>query len=437
MISRSSLPRVALGLLLSLALLGCGGGGGGNTGGGGGSDTGGGGTNTGGGGSNTGGGGGHTGGGGGNTGGGTTTSPCTTATLFAGNPTDSNPMDRPPEGTGLLETPVFPYRSVRFSNGQLITHSGQEVWRADLADGKLHKVAGTESVGQALITGACSGARFSNLFSVVVASDGSLFVSDQTANAILKINHPLDAASCTVEHWAGTPTDIPDDGTINPDQPPNQGNDDGAGAVAKFRLPERLAIDANDTLYVWDNGNNSIRKIANDASHTVSTLVPTLVTGGASLVTGAIIGNTLYLYGLDGNDVFMSKVDTTAGGAPTILFKGRADLFGGDTADSTEIGEVTTDGTSLFVFFRGQLFKVSTTGQISAPLAGVYGQGLDFDSSYDPHVSHPVAQLEIPANPGGVATAGMSYFLGIDASHNLYVSATRTNHYIEKVTCSQ
>src|SRR5512135_3819447 len=75
---------------------------------------------------------------------------CSTATLFAGDALYSNPADRPAEGTAILADPPFRYRTVVFSKGQMITHDGQEIWRADLADGLLHKVAGTESIDQAL-----------------------------------------------------------------------------------------------------------------------------------------------------------------------------------------------------------------------------------------------------------------------------------------------
>src|SRR5437879_2412727 len=52
---------------------------------------------------------------------------CTTATLFAGNATHNDPMLRPAEGTGLLQDPPFPYRTIIFTNGQIITHDGQEI----------------------------------------------------------------------------------------------------------------------------------------------------------------------------------------------------------------------------------------------------------------------------------------------------------------------
>lgn len=391
--------------------------------------------------SNGGGGGGtDTGGGTGNTGGGSGGGgamggySCTTATLFAGNPTHNDPMLRPADGTGLLQDPPFPYRNIVFTNGQIITHDGREIWRASLSDSKLHKIAGSEAGGQALVTGACSGALFANIFGIALASDGSLFISDQTANAILKMTHPLDA-SCSVAHWAGTPMDIPDDGTITPGSPPNVGNVEGPGAMAKFGLPERIAVDGSDNVYVWDNGNNSIRKIANDASHTVSTLVMNLIPGGAASVSEGFLNGNLFVWGYDSTTgIFLKKVNPTSG-MSTTLITGRADKFGGSSSDSITVGGLSVVGSQLVVFMNGQLFAISESGTVSAPLAGVYQPGLDFSSGYDDKASHPAADVELVAL-GLASTAGLNAFVSSDSSHNLYVSATDTNSYVEKIACS-
>ena len=61
-----------------------------------------------------------------------------------------------------------------------------------------------------------------------------------------------------------------------------QGYADGAGASAKFYFPSGLAIDANDTLFVADTGNNAIRKIT--STGIVSTYV------GAPSSVGILLG---------------------------------------------------------------------------------------------------------------------------------------------------
>ncbi len=368
---------------------------------------------------------------GGGSGGGAAGFTCTSGAVFAGNPTHPDPMVRPAEGTGLLEDPPFPYRTLIFTAGQMITHDGQEIWRANLSDGKLHKVAGTEA-GQALITGPCAGARFSNIFGIALASDGSLYVSDQTANAILKITDPL-GAGCTVSHLAGTPMDV-QPGIITPVNPPNVGNVDGPGASAKFGLPERMVLDATGNIYVWDFGNDSIRKIANDADHTVSTFLPNI--GGAALVTSTFLNGKIYMWGKFSNDVFLWELDPATPGVKREIFKGRASLFGGNSSDSLSQGGIVNDGTALIVFFNGQLFRITTTGTVSAPLAGKYQPGLTFSSNYDPHVSHPAASLEVP-QLSLFATAGVHSFLAINETQDLFISTRDENTYVLKVDCAR
>jgi hypothetical protein len=372
----------------------------------------------------------------GSDGGGMTTGfACTTATLFAGNPRHGTPSARPAEGTALLADPPFPYRNVVFSNGQMITHNGQEIWRANLTDGILRKVAGTESTRQALVTGACRGARFGNIHGIALARDGSLFVSDQTGNAILKVTDPL-GAGCTVSHYAGTPRDLPED-SFNPDRPPNVGNVDGPGATARFALPERMTVDGEDNLYVWDAGNNSIRKIASDSAHTVSTVTTRISVDGGGSLSLAYLNGKLYVWGksTDTLNIRLAEVNPTNGMVLNVL-NGRASLFGGSSSDGQSWGGIVTDGTGLIVHFNGQLWYVETNGRIRMPaLAGVYRPGLEYPSGYDARASRPAAQVVIPEVRSGLATAGAAAWLAIDASRNLYVSARADSYYVLRLAC--
>ena len=413
--------------VMALGLYGCGSTGGDDGG------TGGGSSGTGGGSSGTGGGSSGTGGGSSGTGGGTAVGTgYVSGSLWAGNPQNDDPMARPPDGAGLLEDPPFHFRTIVFSNGQMITHNGREIWRASLSDSKLHKITGKESSDRALISGSCANALFSNIFSIALGSDGSLYVSDQTANAILKVSDPL-GAGCSVSILAGAAADIPE-GIITPNSPPNVGNVDGIGSAARFGLPERLTIDSNNNLYVWDNGNNSIRKIANDASHTVSTLTTVIGgPGGGAVMSETFLNGKVYVWGKNGNDVFLAALDASTG-ARTNLFTGRADLFGGDSSDSQVIGGIVNDGARLILFFNGQLWAVDPTSGARSLLAGVYKPGFEFASGYDPKVSHQSATLQLPTSPGQIATAGVESYLAIDSAKNLYVEGTVLNTYVEKIT---
>ncbi len=191
----------------------------------------------------------------------------------------------------------------------------------------------------------------------------------------------------------------------------------------------------DETSYVWDTGNDAIRKIANDADHTVSTFAANIGgSGGGAMISQVFLGDKLYVWGKSGNDLFLTSID--AAGKRVDLLRGRADLFGGSSSDSQSLGGIVTDGTALLVFFNGQLFRVATDGKVSPALAGVYSPGLYYSSDYDPTVPHPAAELEIPASPGSIATGGAESFLAIDAAHDIYISTRESNYYVLKLDCS-
>ncbi|HSD45183.1 MAG TPA: hypothetical protein VLB87_01125 [Pyrinomonadaceae bacterium] len=84
-------------------------------------------------------------------------------------------------------------------------------------------------------------AAFSDPFGVVVAKDGTIYLSDAgESNRIRKIT-----LQGVVTTFAGG----------------NEGFADGVGSAASFNTPSGLAIDANDNLYVADTANNRIRKV--------------------------------------------------------------------------------------------------------------------------------------------------------------------------------
>jgi sugar lactone lactonase YvrE len=94
-------------------------------------------------------------------------------------------------------------------------------------------------------------ARFNAPHAVAVDAAGVVYVADTYSHTIRKIM-PMGA----VTTLAG--------------RPGQKGATDEAGAAARFRHPSGLAVDAERTLYVADNGNHTIRKVT--AAGLVSTL---------------------------------------------------------------------------------------------------------------------------------------------------------------------
>lgn len=125
----------------------------------------------------------------------------------------------------------------------------------------------TTLAGKADVPGGVDGvgaeARFSTeVLFIVIDSAGMLYVNDKNNHAIRKITP--DGVVTTFAGKLG-----------------ESGSADGVGSAARFFVPEGLAIDASDNLYVGDTGNQTIRKIAPDG--TVTTLAGTAGTPPGSV----------------------------------------------------------------------------------------------------------------------------------------------------------
>lgn len=369
---------------------------------------------------------------------------CTTGSLFAGHPVfDADPGVHANDGdplTGVEGRPLG-WREIIFVGNRLVTVVGREVWTSDLSAATpiVHRVAGLDSGGQSLLDGPCAQARFANLQDVAADSEGSLFVMDQTANAVLKITDPFDDALCTVHFWAGTSADTT--GIVFSD-PPNVGNTEGPGLSAQFALPGRLAIDANDNLYVWDSGNSSIRKIADDTDHTVSTLAQVESnTGGRPqevIVDSMVVrGGLLYMFEHDtANELFLESVDLATGAKADVL-RGGPEVFGLSPSDSLQMGGLATDGTDLFVYFKGLVYLVTPAGNITH-IAGdeSVGSASDFTSGYDSAAPHPALGMQLP-NRDQYSTTGAPSWLVIDDNDDLYFIGQVRDPYVQRIECSR
>jgi hypothetical protein len=80
---------------------------------------------------------------------------------------------------------------------------------------------------------------------VTATPDGTLFVSNSSANAVFKVTPEK-----TVTLLAGTLG--------------KSGTTDGPAAEARFNSPKGIAVDRNGTIYVADSGNQTIRRISPD-----------------------------------------------------------------------------------------------------------------------------------------------------------------------------
>ena len=127
-------------------------------------------------------------------------------------------------------------------------YSGNRIRRVTL-DGRVSLIAGTGTAGDA--DGAGDVAQFRNPAGVVVDSNGVIYVSESSGHRIRKIvftgSDPTNPSHYTVSTLAGSGV---------------AGFADGVGTAARFNVPRGLAISADGTIYVADQGNYRIRRVS-------------------------------------------------------------------------------------------------------------------------------------------------------------------------------
>lgn len=205
-------------------------------------------------------------------------------------------------------------------------------------------IAGSKTEG-GYVNGQAQSARFNNIKGIARDRSGNVFVVD--AHVIRKLT-----PSGVVSTFAGAA----------PSERPLEGYADGIDTAARFKDPGQMAIDANDNLYVADEGNHRIRKI------TPAGLVTTLAGQSSS---GVQDGNgTAARF----DNPFAIAVDKTTGNVYTADWDGytvRKITPSGDV--STVVGVAYTPG----VFFGALPAGIDRVGGLA-----VHGNRLYIASSF-------------------------------------------------------
>lgn len=179
--------------------------------------------------------------------------------------------------------------AARFLYPQCVTVDKDNiVYVADTGNKSIRKITPDGTV-TTLATG------LSDPIGLVVNSAGSLYVSDYGSNTAIKIVSPgggvgtlISSAPGTVQ-WAGglsldssnnvyvadsvrhaiykiSPGGSP---TLIAGSPGNSGTNDGIGSVARFNVPNDVAVSASGDIFVADAGNSTLRRIRYDGSNWV------------------------------------------------------------------------------------------------------------------------------------------------------------------------
>ena len=386
-----------------------------------------------------------------------------------------NNVVRKVTATGVVTTLAGTYKVTGTADGEgaaarfmllqgIAVDSAGNVYVADGGARTIRKI--TPSGVVTTLAGASTGVRFGEPRGVAVDASGSaLYVTDYTANVILKVTLPAGVVSTV----AGTS--------------PTAGSTDGTTTTALFNAPSSIAVDSANNLYVADTANNTVRKIS--AAGTVSTLAG--LAERSSSVDGngtaarfeepyAIATDGTYVYVADHTDHSIRKI--AADGTVTTL-AGKAGSYG--SADGTGAAARFKAPTSIAVDSAGTVYvadngnstvrKITAAGVVTT-LAGTAGSKGNLDATgaaarfsapsgvavdkdgnvfvVDSEASTlrkitavgVVTTLAGNANSNGfingtgtAARFAVPFDVAVDQDGNLYIT-DRNNHAIRKVTAS-
>lgn len=288
-------------------------------------------------------------------------------------------------------------------------------------DGKITTIAGNGSPIISANGGAATATSIGKPLAVAVDSKGTVYIA--TANQVLVIDSKGNISPY-----------------VNASDAVGFTGDGQAATAAELHLPQGLAIDSADNLYIADTYNHRIRKVTADrvistvaGSGPVSPASNGSFGGDGGLATAA---NLAYPYGIafdnsgnlliaDTKNFVIRKVDSKTGKISTIAGTPSKQGFGGDLGLAT--AALLTNPVSVAPDIAGNLFITDVGNEVVrivdalGVISTVSGNGkIGFSGDGGPAVS---AQMDIP---WGVLT---------DPSGNVWIT-DQYNHRVRKLTPS-
>lgn len=158
------------------------------------------------------------------------------------------------------------------------------------------------------------------------------------------------------------------------------GNTNGAGTNARFRHPTAATLDTAGNLYIADTGNNSIRRLANDANHTVTTIY----SGGLDHPTGIAAGfdGSIYVADTGNNRVLRLARSNGSWQASVVGTNGRFNYPMGLAASGSDVYVADT--------FNHRVCRIDSQGTITT-IAGNGAVGMVNGAGSSAMLRFPVA----------------------------------------------
>jgi len=224
--------------------------------------------------------------------------PAGVVTTLAGSGSDGSA-----NGTGTAASFSYPYGVAVDGSGNVYVAEGNHLIRKITPAGVVTTLAGS-SQGSANGTG--TAASFNRPYGVAVDGSGNVYVADLSNHLIRKITP------------AGVVTTLAGSGSL--------GAANGTGTAASFSYPNGVAVDGSGNVYVADQGNHLIRKIATtlpSGSTTNDATLPLIFTSSEATTDFAVgditvSGGAISNFGATSSTVYTATFTPTADGATTI-----------------------------------------------------------------------------------------------------------------------
>jgi len=312
------------------------------------------------------------------------------------------------DGVPATLAPIFlPTGIVVDTAGNLFLSDSKNnrIRRVDATTGMISTVAGIGTPGYSGDGGLATQAMISNPAGIVMDGAGNLYFADMGNHAIRRI----DAASGVISTIVGTLG------------AKGYSGDGAAASSAKLSLPEGLAFDSAQNLYIADTGNNVVRRVSATTGF-ISTVVGTGVAGfsgdGGAAVSAQLNTPWSLTFGADGSfyiaDLTNNVVRKVGTDGKISTVAGNASLgYSGDTgiATSAQLNSpasiVFDTAGNMYIADSGnnRVRKVYSSTQIIQTISGTSSDQFAGDTG-----------------PANLASFYGPYALYMDQSGNLFVA---------------